>query len=145
VHGDAHPELLEIQKIFNKTSGELAAHMKKEELIVFPFIKKLALAKEKRIAITSKLFDSIVSPIKQMNDDHLDEGEQLQRMAALSNNYTPPLDACHSYSTAYQMLHEYEKDMHRHIHLENNLLFPRAIQLETKMLKSAITGNINEN
>ncbi len=130
VHGDRHPELLEIKNIFVKTSGELAVHMKKEELVLFPFIKKLALSKRQGTKVSSNLFDSVSNPIKQMNDDHLDEGEQLERMTKLSNNFTVPEDACMSYRTLYQLLKEYEHDMHIHIHLENNILFPKAVALE---------------
>ncbi|MCD9016758.1 hemerythrin domain-containing protein [Parachryseolinea silvisoli] len=68
-----------------------------------------------------------------MKDDHLDEGQQLQKMAALSNDYTPPADACSTYTVTYKMLKDYEKDMHLHIHLENNILFAKAVQLEAAL------------
>lgn len=133
VHGNTHPELLEIRDIFNISSGELAMHMKKEELILFPFIKKLEQAKASGESANSKLFNSVISPIQKMEEDHLDEGEQLLRMTQLSNNFTPPEDACLTYITTYKMLQEYEKDMHLHIHLENNILFPKAITLEQRI------------
>ena len=133
VHGDHHPELLEIRDIFNSSSGDLAVHMKKEELILFPFIRQLSLAKQNRKTVKSKLFDSVTNPIHDMKDDHLDEGEQLERMASISNHYTPPQDACMSFVTTYKMLKEYEMDMHQHIHLENNILFPAAIKLEEEL------------
>lgn len=133
VHSADHPEVLEIRDIFHATSGELAAHMKKEELLLFPYIKQLSQAKETRKVFRSKVFDSVTNPIHQMKDEHLDEGEQLQRMASLSNNYTPPPDACLSFITTYKMLKEYELDMHQHIHLENNILFPAAIKLEEEL------------
>ncbi|MFN8335398.1 MAG: iron-sulfur cluster repair di-iron protein [Cyclobacteriaceae bacterium] len=137
VHGSRHPELLEIQEIFNTTTGELAVHMKKEELILFPFIKKLFYAKEKGVPTDSTLFRSVASPIQKMNEDHLDEGAQLAKMAELSNNFTPPEDACITYQTTYKLLKEYEKDMHLHIHLENNILFPRALEIERELVQKA--------
>ena len=133
VHATQHPELLEIRDIFNVTSGALAAHMKKEELILFPFITKLAAAKQRGEKVQSKLFDSAESPINQMKDEHLEEGAQLQRMAALSNDFTPPADACMSFATTYRMLKEYEKDIHQHIHLENNILFPATLKIEEEI------------
>jgi len=130
VHGHRHPELKEIRAIFNETSGELAVHMKKEELMLFPYIKRLAEAQASGTAVASPVFDSVASPVAVMKADHLDEGEQLQRMSALSNKYTPPADACNTYTVTYKMLMEYERDMHIHIHLENNILFAKAVALE---------------
>jgi regulator of cell morphogenesis and NO signaling len=133
VHGSHHPELHEIRDIFNSTSGDLAVHMKKEELILFPFIRQLSAARQDRRTVKSKIFDSVTNPIHDMKDDHLEEGEQLERMSAISNHFTPPADACMSFVTAYRMLKEYEADMHQHIHLENNILFPAAIRLEEEL------------
>ncbi|MBT1709753.1 iron-sulfur cluster repair di-iron protein [Fulvivirgaceae bacterium PWU5] len=130
VHGNRHPELHEIRRIFQETSGALAVHMKKEELMLFPYIKRLAKARESHEPVSSPIFGSISNPIHAMKDDHLDEGQQLQKMAALSNDYTPPADACSTYTVTYKMLKDYEKDMHLHIHLENNILFAKAVQLE---------------
>lgn len=130
VHGSRHPELYEINRIFKETSGALAVHMKKEELMLFPYIKRLAKAGETHEPVTSPIFGSVSNPIHAMETDHLDEGQQLQKMAALSNGYTPPADACSTYTVTYKMLKDYEKDMHLHIHLENNILFAKAVQLE---------------
>ncbi|MBT1690043.1 iron-sulfur cluster repair di-iron protein [Dawidia soli] len=130
VHGNRHPELYEINRIFKETSGALAVHMKKEELMLFPYIKRLVKAGETHEPVTSSIFGSVSTPIHAMEADHLDEGQQLQKMAALSNDYTPPADACSTYTVTYKMLKDYEKDMHLHIHLENNILFAKAVQLE---------------
>ncbi|HEY0743523.1 MAG TPA: iron-sulfur cluster repair di-iron protein [Chryseosolibacter sp.] len=135
VHGKLHPELLEIQKIFEATSGELAAHMKKEELILFPLIKKLLRAHNGEGIVNYSLYGALAGAIEKMEHDHVSEGEELQRLSLLSNHFTPPSDACLSYVTAYTMLHEYTNDMHLHIHLENNVLFPRAIALEQQLIK----------
>jgi regulator of cell morphogenesis and NO signaling len=133
VHASYHPELLEIREIFNKTSGELAMHMKKEELMLFPFIKKMERTRKEGGEASSKLFNSVFSPIKSLEAEHKDEGEQLLRMAELSNNFTPPEDACLTYTTTYKALKDYEQDMHTHIHLENNILFPAAVRLEQQL------------
>ena len=130
VHGEKHPELLEIQKLFNESAGDLTKHMKKEELILFPFIKKIATAKKEQTELAKPPFGSIENPINMMHHEHDDEGERFRKIAALSNNYTPPNDACNSYKVAFSLLKDFEEDLHKHIHLENNILFKRAIETE---------------
>lgn len=138
VHGALHPELLEIRRIFNETSGELAVHMKKEELMIFPYIRKLVRSNKTGASVSSTPLRSISSAILSMKSDHVGEGEQLHLMSILSNNYTAPLGACSSYFVTFQLLKEYEEDMHLHIHLENNILFPRALALEEEMAKQQL-------
>jgi regulator of cell morphogenesis and NO signaling len=130
VHGGRHPELLEINEHFNATAGELAMHMKKEELIVFPFIKKMVKAKEEGTKLAAPNFESIHFPIQAMMDEHTNEGDRFRLIEELSNNYTTPEDGCNTYKVTYALLKEFEQDLHLHIHLENNILFPRAIELE---------------
>lgn len=130
VHGDRHPELIKIKDLFSASAGELAAHMKKEELILFPFVKKLVKAKLENKAIQSPQFTSVKNPIAMMMHEHETEGARFREIAALSNNYNPPSDACNTYKVTFAMLNEFEKDLHLHIHLENNILFPEAIKLE---------------
>ena len=133
VHGGRHPELLEINEHFNATAGELAMHMKKEELIVFPFIKKMVKAKEEGTKLAAPNFESIQFPIKAMMDEHTNEGDRFRLIEALSNNYTTPEDGCNTYKVTFALLKEFEQDLHLHIHLENNILFPRAIELEKEL------------
>ena len=133
VHGDRHPELHEIKEIFSESSGELAVHMKKEELTLFPYIRQMVQAKKKGSKAKSSVFSSVYSPIKALKDDHREEGEQLLKMATLSNHFKAPADACATYIAAYSMLKDYERDMHLHIHLENNILFSKAIKLEDEL------------
>lgn len=123
VHGSRHPELNEVLEIFNESAGELSAHMKKEELTLFPLIRKIA---------TGKSIDgrTVSAPIKAMMDEHENEGENFRRIAELTNDYTPPIDACNTYRVAFGLLKEFEEDLHKHIHLENNILFPESIKLE---------------
>lgn len=133
VHGDMHPELLEIEQLFNKTAGELTMHMKKEELMLFPFIRKMVRAQENNEAAGTPMFGTVENPVAQMKHDHDEEGERFRKIAALSDNYTPPLDACNTYRVTLALLKEFEEDLHLHIHLENNILFPKAIALEKEL------------
>lgn len=130
VHGERHPELLKINELFSASAGELASHMKKEELIVFPFVKKLVKASFEQTVIQEPHFGTVENPIALMMQEHDNEGERFRQIAALTNNYNPPADACNTYRVTYAMLDEFEKDLHLHIHLENNILFPEAIKLE---------------
>jgi len=128
VHGDRHPELFEINKLFIAGAGELAKHMMKEELVLFPFIKRMEQTKGKSIAMPQ--FGTVDNPIAMMQDEHSIEGERFAKIAELTNNYTPPSDACETYKVTFAMLKEFEEDLHKHIHLENNILFPGAQVLE---------------
>lgn len=130
VHGDQHPELLEINELFIASAGELTAHMKKEELILFPFIRKLFNAHKSGVKLERPHFGSVNSPIEMMKEDHDAEGVRFRKIAELSNNYTIPADGCNTYRVTFALLKEYEDDLHLHIHLENNILFPEAIRLE---------------
>ncbi len=133
VHGSRHPELLEIRSIFFEVGGELIAHLKKEELMLFPFIKRLEQANGSTGSVQSPLFKSVSSPVEMMKDDHAIEGEKLARVAALTNHYKIPEDACNTFAVTWQFLQEFERDLHMHIHLENNILFPKAIELDEKV------------
>lgn len=130
VHGINHPELIDINREFNLSAGELAMHMKKEELILFPAIRNLVLAEKKNEHVNMPEGFSVESPIQVMMNEHSVEGDRFGKMAAWSNQYTPPADACNTYRVAYSLLKEFEEDLHLHIHLENNILFPKAILLE---------------
>ncbi|PNQ72476.1 iron-sulfur cluster repair di-iron protein [Hanstruepera neustonica] len=130
VHGERHPELLKINELFTASAGELAAHMKKEELILFPFIKKMVQAQLRNSVIETPHFGTVDNPIAMMKHEHDNEGERFRQIADLTDNYNPPSDACNTYRVTFAMLDEFEKDLHLHIHLENNILFPQAIKLE---------------
>lgn len=130
VHGDRHPELLEINDLFKESAKDLAAHMKKEELLLFPFIKKMVAAKQKGENVERPHFGSVESPVAMMKHEHTVEGDRFAKIAELTNNYVFPDDACGTYQVTFKMLEDFEKDLHTHIHLENNILFPKAIALE---------------
>ncbi|MGV9004949.1 iron-sulfur cluster repair di-iron protein [Flavobacterium sp.] len=133
VHGERHPELFEIKEHFNATAGELAMHMKKEELILFPFIKKMVKAKQENTKLDKPNFGTVENPIQMMMDEHTTEGDRFRKIEVLSNNYKAPEDACNTYRVTFALLNEFEQDLHMHIHLENNILFPRAIELEKQL------------
>ncbi len=123
VHGMNHPELMEIEALFRESAAELTKHMKKEELILFPYVRKIATNQQ----TANSPFGSVEDPINMMMHEHDVEGERFRNIAELSNNYTPPQDACTTYRVAFAMLKEFEDDLHQHIHLENNILFPKAL------------------
>ena len=133
VHGERHPELLEITAHFNKSAGELASHMKKEEIILFPAVRKMVQAKQTGTKLERPRFGSVKNPIQMMMMEHENEGERFRLIDELSNNYTPPEDACNTYRVTFALLQEFENDLHRHIHLENNILFPKAAELEKEL------------
>lgn len=132
VHGGSHPELFTINELFIGCAGELAQHMKKEELILFPFVKKMVKATLTDELIEQPHFGTVENPIAMMMHEHDAEGERFRKIAELTNNYTPPADACNTYKVTFAMLEEFEQDLHKHIHLENNILFPKAVELEQK-------------
>jgi regulator of cell morphogenesis and NO signaling len=134
VHGDAHPEVVEISDLFFKISEELSFHMHKEESILFPYIAQIAIAQRNDESLESPPFGSIQYPINKMEDEHDDAGDIMTRIQKLSSNYMPPEYACNTYRVLYAKLNEFAEDLYQHIHLENNILFPKAIKLEKELL-----------
>lgn len=133
VHGTNSPELIEVNKLFQKVAGELASHLKKEELILFPFIKKMLIAEREGTSINIPHFSTVENPIKMMEDEHEEAGNIFKEIARITNNYTPPAHACNTYRALFDKLDEFEQDLHQHIHLENNILHPKALKLERKL------------
>ena len=130
VHGDRHPELHEINELFTASAGVLAQHMKKEELVLFPFVRKMVKAKLSGSSVETPQFGTVQNPIQTMMAEHDNEGERFRKIEALSNGYAPPEDACNTYRVTLALLKEFEDDLHLHIHLENNILFPKAAEME---------------
>ena len=135
-HGDNHPELKYMYSLFRQLMHELDTHFLKEEKIVFPFIKALVLAKRAGNFETLESQASLTEPIKIMETEHEAAGDILAGMSKLSNNYTPPADACNSYQFLYKKLKDLDEDLHQHIHLENNILFPKALKLDKELRES---------
>ena len=133
VHGERHPETVEVAKVFNELLSELNHHMMKEENILFPYVKSLL---KKEAGLSDMHFQAFVSqPVRVMEMEHDHAGEILKKLSELTSEYTPPVDACNTYKAAYANLGSMEDDIHFHIHLENNILFPKAIVLETNLVK----------
>ncbi|MBE7441056.1 MAG: iron-sulfur cluster repair di-iron protein [Flavobacteriales bacterium] len=134
VHGHHFTETIEINKLFHEIANELNMHMQKEEQILFPFIKEIAKAKKEGVRLAPPPFGSIQNPINMMEMEHTDAGEILFKIKDLSNNHTPPEGACNTFKALYSKLEEYQNDLFQHIHLENNILFPKAIQFEQELM-----------
>lgn len=143
VHGQQHPELLEIAHLFSGSAAELTMHMKKEELMLFPYIKQLVKAKEQGTITSTAPFGTVANPVHMMMQEHDQEGERFRQISALSNDYTTPPDGCNTYKVTYALLKEFQDDLHLHIHLENNILFPKAEQLEKELGTAPPSCNIN--
>lgn len=130
VHGQNHPELLQARELFGSLSADLTPHMFKEEQILFPHIRNLERAAVHKLPAPFAPFGTVNNPVRMMMKEHDVAGDILRELRKITNDYTVPSDACISFQTLYQALAELEADLHQHIHLENNILFPRAIKLE---------------
>lgn len=129
VHGDRHPELMEIEKLINEIANELTEHLEQEENVLFTYIKTIVAARSGSMPLVKKEKD-LAGLIDEMEKDHDHVGRALDKIRELSQNYTLPSDACASYQLLFKMIQEFEDDLHLHIHLENNILFPKAVELE---------------
>jgi regulator of cell morphogenesis and NO signaling len=136
-HGAAHPELGPIQKSFEALAEELLGHMIKEERILFPFIQQMEAAAGTGGALPVGSFPSVEFPVSRMLAEHDEAGALTARIRELSADFQPPADACPSYRGLYHGLKEFEQDLHHHIHLENNILFPRALEMERSLQETA--------
>lgn len=134
VHGENHSELYEVRALFDGAAENLSVHMKKEELILFPYIRKMVKSKKEGKTAKDDYGDS-VETIDTMHEEHQTEGERFEKISKLTSSYTCPPDGCGTYQVTYQTLKEFENDLHRHIHLENNILFKKALLLESELLK----------
>lgn len=131
-HGENHPELSQLQTLFLALKQDLLPHMLKEEQVLFPYINLMEAAVTNHSNIPTPFFATVQNPVRMMMNEHDTVGDLLRQMRAISGNYVPPPDACISYQTLYQALAEFEADLHQHIHLENNILFPRAVEMEAQ-------------
>jgi regulator of cell morphogenesis and NO signaling len=133
-HGQSHPEVAAIEREFLGLGQEMYAHMQKEEQILFRYVEKLERASEGQEQLEPPFFRTVRHPVHRMIEEHDLAGRALQGLRSLSAGYQAPTEACESYREVYRLLEEFEADMHAHVHLENNILFPRAVELEAKML-----------
>lgn len=132
-HGQNHPELSELRGLFQSLCADLGAHMLKEERILFPYIIAVENSLQGKQSRPFAPFGTVGNPIRMMTMEHDTAGDILRKLRAVSSDYTIPADACISYQTLYQALEAFEQDLHQHIHLENNILFPRAVELESEV------------
>lgn len=128
-HGRNHSELVHLNELLTRLCADLKPHMFKEEQILFPYI----VAMSQNGAVPYAPFGTVKNPIRMMMMEHDTAGEILRDMRALTSDYKVPADACISYQTLYQALENFEKDLHQHIHLENNILFPKALTMENTL------------
>jgi regulator of cell morphogenesis and NO signaling len=130
-HGQKHPELIRMHTVFAGLAAELSAHLMKEEIILFPYIVRLEEAAMEKERVVPPAFGTVRNPVAMMMHEHDGAGDALREMRRASGDYAAPAGACTSFQTLYRSLAALETDLHRHIHLENNILFPRAIAMET--------------
>lgn len=141
VHGERHPEVITIAGHLVRVADELQHHMMKEERVLFPYITTLALARRDGRPVARPPFGSAANPIRMMEAEHVAAGDALATIRSLSDTYTPPADACTTYQVTYQELRQFEEDLHTHVHLENNILFPSAIALENEVATTDQTSH----
>ncbi|MBA6157310.1 iron-sulfur cluster repair di-iron protein [Tenacibaculum sp. S7007] len=130
VHGHHYEEVVIINQLFHEVANELTSHLQKEEQVLFPLIKQLVTAKKEGAKNITAPFGTVNNPIKMMEHEHENAGDIFKEISRLTNNYTPPAEACNTFKALYAKLEEFEQDLHQHIHLENNILHPKAIELE---------------
>ncbi len=131
-HAANHTELLRIQSLFQSLEHDLLPHMHKEEQILFPYIERMEESLRRGEEIPVAFFGTVRSPVRMMMLEHDNAGEILRGIREASQNFRVPDDGCPSYELLYQGLRAFEEDLHQHIHLENNLLFPRAVEMEDR-------------
>lgn len=132
-YGERYPVLLEIKKLFNEAAGVIAVHQKKEELILFPFIRKMADAeKNNKEFLRPRATKSVESPVDMLTQEHHQQSDLFVKIGELSHDYTSP-DVVDDIKESLDLLKEFEINLHRHLHLENNILFPKALKLEKKL------------
>ncbi len=139
-HGDSHPEVNQIEALFTAVSQELFTHMLKEEQVLFPHIAKMESAFLDGQPLPPAFFGSVAKPIANMLADHDDAGAILSRMRELANGYQPPVGSCPTFRGLYKGLEDFEHDLHQHVHLENNILFTRAVKMETSAAEAAFAA-----
>ena len=134
-HGERHAELARLQNLFKSLAQDLTAHMTKEERVLFPYVVRMEEAVGRGEPVPPPPFMTVRNPVRVMSLEHDNAGALLTEMRRTSSNYEAPPDACASYRTLYQALAEFEEDLHRHIFLENSVLFPRAVKMEAELLR----------
>lgn len=131
VHGGRHPELLHVARLFERVAAEMTEHMMKEEQILFPFVVDLAEASESGRPIPRPPFGTVENPIRMMEHEHQFVGDAMAEIRQVTGGFAVPDDGCTTYRVCFQELAAFEADLHAHVHLENNILFPKALAIES--------------
>ncbi len=129
VHGLKHPEVIEIAAIFGKIATDMAAHLREEEEVLFPAIKRIDAARTAGRSVAPQDAATIRASLAKLDEEHQEIGDAVHAIRHLSNEYALPGDVCNTFAVTYQKLREFEDDLHKHVHLENNILFPKAGRL----------------
>lgn len=137
VHGQNHPELAKVRDLFLAIERDLMPHMLKEEQVLFPYIEQLEDAIRNGRPGSTPFFGTVRNPVKMMIQEHDTAGDLLRELRSASGNYVVPADGCTSYRALYKAFEEFEQDLHQHIHLENNILFPKAVAMEAASKRNA--------
>jgi len=130
-HGSTHGEIAVIQELFTRVGREMIMHMQKEEQILFPYIEALERSANGNGALEPPFFQTVRNPVQAMMKEHDAAGDVVKQIRNASGEYVAPDGACTSFQALYEDLKEFEEDLHLHVHLENNILFPRAVELES--------------
>lgn len=134
-HGEAHPELFRLHQLVEEVNAEMTTHMIKEERVLFPYIKEIVAAAKTKQPLASVPFGTVSNPINMMEMEHEMVAEKLDEIRLLTRDYFIPGDACGTYRFLFQLLAEFEEDLHLHVHLENNILFPKAFEMENSLAR----------
>ncbi len=129
VHGANHPEVIEIAAIFDRIASDMVAHLREEEEVLFPAIRRIDAARKAGATPEPKDLESIRACLAKLGPEHEEIGDAVHRIRHLSKEYAIPDDACNTFRLTYRKLREFEDDLHKHVHLENNILFPKAARL----------------
>jgi len=135
VHGARHPELARIAALFDEMARDLLQHMMKEERVLFPYLHELSASRD--AALAASPFGTVENPIRMMEREHREAGDGMRLVRELTSGYVAPPDGCTTYRVAFAELAAFERDLHRHVHLENNVLFPKSIELERRVWRRA--------
>lgn len=133
VHGKRHPELTRVAAHFGQAKLDLEQHLLKEEHVLFPYVKELSELRARGQALQTSPFGTIENPIRMMEREHVEAVDELRLIRELTGGYATPADGCETYGLCMAELDRFERDLHRHVHLENNVLFPRAVALEREL------------
>lgn len=136
VHGQRHPELARVNAAFDEVATELEQHMMKEEHVLFPYVRQLAEVDAAGAVMPPSPFGTVGNPIRMMEHEHQAVADEMREIRGLTDGYQAPADGCATYRVAMAELNRFETDLHRHVHLENNVLFPSAIAMERRTARS---------